>query len=133
MFADNVVVYVNPVWPLTAVSDVHVGDVPEYHRYKYGAVPPDGGVTVSVVDWPLTTTLFDAVGAADAVSEDSTVNVWWLLCTVSGPAWELSTTVTFASNVPAPLSAVLNCHKIELLLETALYVYTGTPPFDMVK
>ena len=69
MFADNVVVYVNPVWPLTAVSDVHVGDVPEYHRYKYGAVPPDGGVTVSVVDWPLTTTLFDAVGAADAVSE----------------------------------------------------------------
>ena len=55
------------------MSEVHVCDVPEYHRYEYGAVPPDG-FAVKEVYCPASTSVFDAVGA-DATRVETTANV----------------------------------------------------------
>lgn len=45
-------VYVLDVAPDIAESDVHVDDVPLYHWYKYGEVPPDVD-DVNITFWPL--------------------------------------------------------------------------------
>ena len=47
-------VYVEVVTPVE-VSDEHVADEPEYQRYEYAVVPPDG-CAVNVEYWPLSIT-----------------------------------------------------------------------------
>ena len=69
------------------VSLEHVADEPEYQRYEYAVVPPDG-CAVNVEYWPLSITVFDAVGA-DATSNELTPNV----LVVDAELLKLSTTV----------------------------------------
>ena len=64
--------YVDVVIPVE-VSDEHVADEPEYQRYEYAVVPPDG-CAVNVEYWPLSIAVFDAVGA-DATNKELTPNV----------------------------------------------------------
>ena len=79
-------VYVDVVIPVE-VSDEHVADAPEYQRYEYAVVPPDG-CAVNVEYWPLSITVFDAVGA-DATNKELTPNV----LVVDAEPLRLSTTV----------------------------------------
>ena len=59
--------YVDVVTPVDE-SNEQVADAPEYQRYEYAVVPPDG-CAVKVEYWPLSIIVLEAVGTAATNNE----------------------------------------------------------------
>ena len=74
--------YVDDVAPDIAVSEEQVVDVPLYHWYEYGVVPPDG-LAVKVILCPESIVGLDGV-TAPADNAEFTITLLFTLFTVTG-------------------------------------------------
>ena len=113
--------------PSAVVSDAHVAEVPEYHWYVYGEVPPVGADILNVIDCPLSMVGDAGVGAADAVSAVLTVTV----SVAVADSGEYAESVTFTVAVDVDVGDVVHvCDVWPLVHVTPVhkYEYGEVPP-----